>query len=146
MSKSSPRKSFISAVCSSEKAQRQKLPPPYSIRFTHEERARLDREAGKMPLSRYIRLKLFGADADQVKSRRPRVKRHQPNLDQQALGRVLAGLGASRLASNLNQIAKAAHMGALPVTPELEADLREACEALQDMREDLITAMGIKSR
>ena len=99
-----------------------------------------------MPLSRYIRLKLFGADADQVKSRRPKVKRHQPTLDHEIMAQVLAGLGRSRLSSNLNQIAKAANMGALPVTPELEAELLEACAALQAMRQDLIAAMGIKSK
>jgi hypothetical protein len=49
---------------------------------------------------------------------------------------------ADFFSSLLNQIAKAAHMGALPVTPELEEDLQEACQAVRSMRSDLMRALG----
>ena len=49
--------------------------------------------------------------------------------DEQEHAAQLAGLGQSRLASNINQIAKAANMGALPVTPDLIDELYQACAA-----------------
>lgn len=121
----------------SEKAATKVYPPPFSIRFTFEERARLDAERGTRPLSAYIRERLFGKDAA------PRNKRgNSPVEDGEALGRVLGALGSSRLSSNLNQLAKAVNTGSLPVTPETEADLQEACRAVSAMRADLLRALG----
>lgn len=128
-----------------DKTQRKrKASAPFSIRFTDEERARLKREAGDKTLAAYIRFKLFGQAESRRRSRRPVRKRHTPSADQKVFAGVLGELGKSRLASNMNQIAKAAHIGALPVTPELEQDLRDACAALQEMRRSLIAALGIK--
>ena len=62
------------------------------------------------------------------------------------LAKSMGELGKSRLASNLNQIAKAANIGALPVSPELEDELSEACGAIQDMRDLLVKALGLKSK
>ena len=125
-------------------SKKRKYPPPFSIRFTFEERARLNRDAGKLSLSAYIRLKLFGEKATSPK--RLTRKKRVPRVDQPALAKALGELGKSRLASNMNQIAKAAHMGALPVTPELEQELFEACAAIKEMRGALISAIGIKDQ
>ena len=81
-------------------SKRPKYPPPFSIRFTFEERARLDERRGREPLSSFIRGQLFGDDAA------PRKRRGNSLIkDAEALGRVLGALGAARLASNLNQLA-----------------------------------------
>ena len=128
------------------KQKRPKAPPPFSIRFTEDERARLNRDAGALSLAAYIRLKLFAGDDPPPTRRKPTRKRHSPSAEMAALGHMLGGLGKSRLASNLNQIAKASNVGALPVTPELEKELFEACAAVQAMRRDLITALGIKAQ
>src|SRR6056297_727977 len=107
------------------KDQRPKYPPPFSLRLTFDERAKLDLLRGSMPLGRYIREQVLGDDAA------PRKKRGRyPVKDHEALGRVLGALGSSRLSSNLNQLARASNTGSLPVTPETEAELREACAAL----------------
>ena len=138
--------SHFNAACSPSPGQgrrRKRPPPPFSIRFTEEERARLASEAGKRPLAAHIRSKLFG-DAVSQRRRRPARRTPPPKVDQIALGRALGELGHSRLASNMNQIAKAANMGALPVTPELEQELHEACVAICDMRRQLVAALGIK--
>ncbi len=120
--------------------------PPFSIRFSEEERAYLNREAGSRPLAAYIRDKLFGdAKFSNRNFRRPTKKSRQPSVDHRALAEALGGLGQSRLASNMNQIAKAANVGTLPVTQELEQDLHDACAAIYEMRQMLITALGIKS-
>jgi hypothetical protein len=119
------------------KDQRPKYPPPFSLRFTFDERAKLDMLRGSMPLGRYIREQLLGDDAA------PRKKRGRyPVKDQEALGRVLGALGASRLSQNLNQLARASNSGSLPVSHEVEEELRQACADVKAMREELLRALG----
>ena len=114
-----------------------KNPPPFSLRLTHEEKAQLLAEAGRKSLGAHIRERLFGDDAA------PRKRRgNSPVKDYEALGRVLGALGRSRLSSNLNQLAKAVNTGSLPVTPETEAELKEACREVSAMRADLLRALG----
>ncbi|MEE4537632.1 MAG: hypothetical protein V2J51_03970 [Erythrobacter sp.] len=120
-----------------DKDQRPKYPPPFSLRFTFEERAVLDMLRGSMPLGRYIREQVLREDAA------PRKRRgRSPVKDHEALGRVLGALGSSRLSSNLNQLARASNSGSLPVSPETEADLRQACEDVRAMRQELLRALG----
>lgn len=111
---------------------------PFSIRLTAEERQQLRRAAGSIPLGSYIRSRLL-----LDRSVKRRVQR-APVQDQAALARVLGQLGQSHLASNLNQLAKAANMGALPVTPEVAAALRDACEHVRAMRLALMRALGLQ--
>jgi len=129
--------SGLAATQKTKKPNEQKKPTPFSLRLSFEERARLERDAAGMSLGAYIRERLFGEDAA------PRKTRGKfPVKDHEALGRVLAALGSSRLSSNLNQLAKAVNTGSLPVTPETEEDLREACAAVLVMREELLNALG----
>ena len=118
-------------------ARRKKRPPPLSIRISDEERKRLKRDAAGGSVNAYVRRKLFGASAV-TPHRKPK-----PRADTEALGRALGALGQSRLSSNLNQIAKAANMGALPVTPELRAELEAACADIRAMREALMKALRV---
>ncbi|WP_299680580.1 hypothetical protein [uncultured Roseobacter sp.] len=125
-------------VATQQAASQQKTgPAPFSVRFTFEERALLEKAAAGMPLGAYIRQKLFDGELTPR-----RVRGHKPVKDHAELARVLGALGQSRLSSNLNQIAKAAHLGALPVNPELEKELIEACNAIRSMRSDLMHALG----
>lgn len=128
----------FSAVAQIEqnKSDKKKYPPPFSLRLTYEERARLEQDAAGRPLGAYIREQLFGENVS------PRKKSgNRPVQDQEALGRVLGALGGSRLSSNLNQLAKAVNTGSLPVTPETEADLQQACRDVSTMREELVQAL-----
>lgn len=109
---------------------------PFSLRLTKEERSRLETEAKGKPLGAYIREKLLGDGVS------PRRIRRKPSPDHALLGKVLGMLGKSRLSSNLNQIAKAAHIGALIVTPELLDELHETCEDIRIMRDALMAALG----
>jgi hypothetical protein len=94
-------------------------PTPFSLRLTFEERAALEKKAAGMALGAYIRERLLGEDAVPRRSRgKFPVKEHE------ALGRVLATLGQSRLSSNLNQLARAANTGSLPVSPDTEVALQ----------------------
>jgi hypothetical protein len=127
----------IASRSASSKADQAKYPPPFSIRFTFEERAKLDAARGRKTLAAHIRERLFGDDVS------PRQKPgNSPVQDAEALGRVLGALGASRLSSNLNQLAKAVNTGSLPVTPETEADLVAVCEDVRALRDDLLRALG----
>ena len=115
-----------------------KYPPPFSLRLTTEERAELRRRAGSKSIGEYVRSVLFGSDAS------PRKVRRQPRNIDHVRASELAGLGNSRLASNLNQIAKAANMGALPLTEDLVAELHDACRDIKVMREVLLKNLRIK--
>ena len=110
---------------------------PFSLRLSAEERARLDRDAAGVSLSAYIKDRLFGADAPR------RITRGKaPVKDHQVLGRLLGQLGTLRLANNLNQLAKAANTGSLPVTPDTELALHQACAEIAVMRSMLMRALG----
>ena len=112
---------------------------PFSLRLSTEERADLDARAGTMPLGAYIKSELF--------SGRSRARRRSvaSAVDQRSLARALALLGQSRISSNLNQIAKAANMGTLPITPDVEDDLKEACSHVSEIRNALVHALGLNS-
>ncbi|MDE1466920.1 plasmid mobilization protein [Aurantiacibacter sp. D1-12] len=109
--------------------------PPFSLRLSFEERARLEEQAEGMPLGAYIRERLLNDPP-----RRKRVSQ----IDRDALLRVLGKLGQSRLANNMNQIAKQANQGTLPVTPETEDALLSASEDIAEIRKALITALGME--
>ncbi len=118
-------------------AKKAAYPPPFSLRLTYEERARLDAERGSKTLAAYIRERLFGVDAA------PRKRRgNSPVQDKEALGRMAGALGQSRLSQNMNQLAKAVNTGSLPVTPETEAEIKEACREISEMRAALLAALG----
>lgn len=109
---------------------------PFSIRLTQEERERLELEAKGKPLSVYMRERLLGDGTA------PRKLRRKPSADQAGMAKVLGMLGQSRLANNLNQIAKAAHIGVLVVSPALLEELENACRDIRIMRDALLSALG----
>lgn len=112
-------------------------PTPFSLRLTAQEKATLKREAGPTPLGAYIRNKLLGGETNK------RRKSRMPVKDDKALAQLLGEFGRARLANNLNQLAKAAHTGSLPVTPETEKAIQAACRDVQWMKDRLITALGL---
>lgn len=118
-------------------------PPPFSIRFSNQERERLKRDSGKLSMTAHIRQKLFGDDVEPRKLTR---KRAQPEIDYVMLGQILGLLGKSELASSLCLLAVAAKSGSLPVSDEVEEEIKTACTHVDDMRVLLIQALGIKDR
>ncbi len=112
---------------------------PFSLRFSGEDRARLERDAAGMSLAAYIRWRLFDPE-----SKPPRHRGKAPVKDHQALSAVLALLGKSGLSNNLNQLARAVHTGSLPVSPDVEVELREAFAEITAMRALLIDALGLR--
>jgi hypothetical protein len=114
-------------------------PLPFSIRFSDDERQKLEAQAGSMPLASYIKSVVFAAEAPKYRRRRK-----PPVAEQQLLAEVLARLGSTRTANNLNQIAKHLNQGTLVVDPDLEADLKRAVAEVAWMRTTLMKALGVK--
>lgn len=117
--------------------------PPFSLRLTFDERSRLEELAGDMPLGSFIKEKVFNNNGKISKRRRSRLRR--PIKDEQKLAQVLAMLGQSRIANNLNQLAKSANLGTLPVLPETERDIKRACDDVALIRRELLRALGHRS-
>lgn len=116
---------------------------PFSIRLTPGERADLERRAGKQALGDFIRERLFGS-AHRPNHIASRAKPRTVTADREAFATVLARLGQSDLARSLAALAHAVRIGALPVSPEIEAAIGQACRDIAAMKSALMTAIGIK--
>lgn len=119
-----------------------KRPAPFSLRLSESERARLIGEAAGAPLGAYIKAKLLDGP---LPPPRRQYRSGASVVDRQALAQGLALLGSSRIASNLNQLAKAANTGSLPLTPETDALLTETLRDVRAIRTLLIDALGLKA-
>jgi hypothetical protein len=115
-------------------------PAPFSLRLNDDERAKLEAQAGAMPLSSYIKSVIFAEDAPRYRKRRK-----TPVEEQRLLAEILARLGQSRQANNLNQIAKHLNLGTLVVDPDMEEDLKRAIAEVSWMRATLMDALGKSS-
>ncbi|MBN8520842.1 MAG: plasmid mobilization relaxosome protein MobC [Alphaproteobacteria bacterium] len=124
-------------ACAKDQRRRKRL-APFSVRLTETERDRLMDEAKGLPLGTYIKAKALGGSFP------PRRGSGFSVRDRQSLAKALALLGGSRIANNLNQLAHAANIGTLPLTPETEADLLEALHHVREVRDLLIAALGLK--
>ena len=117
----------------------EKKPAPFCLRLSQEERTKLEQDAAGMPLGEYVRQRVF----DESKPKR-RTSGKLPVKDHQVLSQLLGELGRSRLANNLNQIAKAVHTGALVLSPETRAVLLEACADIRQVRQMVMEALGLE--
>ena len=113
-------------------------PPPFSLRLNNQERRELNRLADGQPLGEFIRDAIF------TQGMRPAVSRKPSIADRKLFAQLLGARGKSRLASNINQLAKAANSGSLPVNMEVIEGLNDAVKAIKWMRVTLIRAMGLK--
>lgn len=120
------------------KAPKSTYPAPFSLRLTDQERAVLKEMANGQPMGQFIKDAIFD------KAMRPPPARKIALADQKHIAKLLAALGSSRIASNINQLAKAANSGSLPVNKEIIDALNEAVDAVRWMRDTLIKGMGIK--
>jgi len=122
------------------KAQGRKYPSPFCMRFTDNERKTLELAAGNRPLGAYIRWLIF---KEEIPVTRTRGKK--PVKDQKELAKLLALFGQSRIASNINQLAKAANSGSLPVNMDVLKALNDASRSVILIRKTLMNALGLKA-
>ena len=116
---------------------RRQTPSPLTLRLTVDERAKLEELAAGMTLSAYVRACVF-AEETRRRKRRPK----DVVEDKKAVAEVLALLGQSRIASNLNQLVHHANLGILIVGDEEKAQIAEANLHLQAIRGLLVQALG----
>ena len=116
-----------------------KRPAPFSLRLSFEEKQKLIEDAGRESISAYIKARLFDPDAPVRQARGL-----NPVKDQKALAQLLGMLGSSRIAKNLDEIAEAARVGALPLDDQTVKSIRRACDDLRIMRRFLLAALGIR--
>jgi Bacterial mobilisation protein (MobC) len=116
---------------------------PFSLRLTFEERAQIEADAGTMPVGAYISRGLYKESAAGDDAPKYRKRRSAPDVDQELLAQVLACLGATRIANNLNQLARATNIGSFYFDDDTKRMIREACNDVRIMRELLLRALGI---
>lgn len=114
-------------------------PSPFSLRLSFEERKRLEHDSAGLPLGEYIRQRLFDESFPKRKTRGK-----FPVKDHKVLSQILGELGATRLASNMNQIAYSLNIDSFELTPETQAVLLEACADINEMRRMLVKGLGLK--
>lgn len=121
---------------------KQRLSKPTSIRFTHDERVRVDEMTQTLGVSfsELVRLRLFSRDFE--KSYQMLTMRKAERLE---LAHILAALGESRIANNLNQIAYACNTGSLVISHDVIAQLNEAYDTVMWIRKTLILHLGVRS-
>ena len=105
---------------------------PFSIRFTADERAYLEEQAGNLSLGTFAREQLLGAKAQKRRALR------KPKVNDKNLALVMTLFGDQRIASNLNQLAKHANMGTLDFDDDVLEQILEACAAMIAIRNYLI--------
>lgn len=124
-------------AATSSSAQKRRTLSPFTLRLTVAERARLEELAGDLTLSAYVRGRVFAENTTRRK------KRAAPTIeDRKAAAEALALLGQSRIASNLNQLAYHANIGALIVGKAEQAHIAEANDHLAAIRALLLQALG----
>ena len=112
-----------------------------TVRVTPEEKVRLETDAAGTSISAHVRDRLFG---ESVKPRRTRGR--FPVKDYEALSRVLRALGKAKLYNNLHLILLALDEQRIAMEPPLEAELRDTFAVVCQMREDLVSALGLQPR
>lgn len=115
-------------------------PAPLSVRLTEAERDHLLIRAGGQTLSAYVKQTLF--DGPLAGSRGGGIALANRAL----LAHLLATLGGSHLAPNLERLAREAELGTLFADPETTTRLREACDDIRLMHNALMRGLGMKEK
>lgn len=121
----------------SEALATKKRPAPVSVRFSDDERKRLEMDAEGVPLGTYIKGRLF-ADSSGYRAR-------SVVQDYELLAQLLAAMGRSNMFANLDVLAREAEAGNLTLSPEAEYEIGVACACVLQIRDDLIYALGLRS-
>lgn len=116
-----------------------------SVPLSPEQMADLAWRAGRTPLSAFARAKLF-SDNDNLTSTCFRARGTAPVRNEAALAEVLAKLGNTDMGVTFREMAQLSRYGALPLTPETETYIQQACRDIADIKTLLMNALGIRER
>lgn len=118
---------------------KKRYPTPISVRFTDEERALLEQQAGDLTLSAYVRICVLRDKAPKHRTRSKKVVQ-----DHELLGKLIGALGRSKLPNNINQLTKAVNNGTLSLDNDVALELERAARDIATMRQILLVALGLK--
>ncbi|GAB2707763.1 plasmid mobilization protein [Aliiglaciecola aliphaticivorans] len=114
-----------------------------TIRYSDKEYDNITQKAKALNLktATFIRARTLADDIEEV-------KRYAltPIEERKDIALILSALGASRMASNLNQIAYAINTGTLVLSPDVIKQITDACETLKWMRGALTQALGLRKQ
>lgn len=130
---------FNAAVKNGQKSK--KRPSPVSIRFSEEQRAVLEPHADGQALGPYI--KEFVLKGHSIGTK-PNIRNSAK--DYEALARLLRCLGQSELRTYLCALHDLAQAGHFVADKETIDQLRQACSDIAAMRNDLVSALGLRER
>lgn len=116
-------------------------PAPFSLRLTRSEREYLRAKAGGMPLGAYIRSVVLDDTAPSSGPKSP-----DRIAEWQRWPQLLGLLGTSERSMGMREIARLAEAGALPLSPEVEAEIRNAARDITEMKSLLMKALRTKER
>jgi len=141
-SKKSIQPVFREKVSADTKRNPKKRPSPLSIRLTDNERSELKRLAGGKSLAGYVRQSLFENSnvVKTPKARKPTIRDHK------SLARVLRALGAADTIKTIGDLRIAYDDNMLLLSEEAEIAVLHACCDINTMRQDLISALGLKPK
>jgi len=117
---------------------------PVSVRLTPEERLELEKAAGGMSLSQYIRSRIFLDDT--VENQNCSEERISPAARQKLLAQILSSLGKSGTATALSELAELARLGLLPDDADIVPTLAQAHDEATKLRSDLLRALGLRPK
>lgn len=147
MTRSSPIKTDVKLhtdfIASSEKkpTRRKKRPAPLSLRLSPDEREQLEHMAGNIPISTYIKGRLFAANDNTP----PDMHDYTPVTEKQLLAKILGMLARMEIFLTIKGLLKIMESGQATLKPETEDALQAACNDISAIRRDLIKAQGIKA-
>lgn len=95
---------------------------------------------GEPPMAVFLRSLIF----DEALLSKRRKSRKSPIKDHQVLASLQGELGQSRIANNINQLAKSANSGSLEVSPDTEKALQNACSDVRWIRYMVMKALGVE--
>lgn len=114
-------------------------PSPLSVRLTQTEREALLVRAGGLTLSAYVKRALFEAAP-------PPPGNGLTVANRTLLAHLLATLGASHLAPNLERLAHEAALGNLVAGEHTTTRLLDACDDVRLMHNALMRGLGLKEK
>lgn len=139
MSRSLTKKFVKVAGAKTSTGKKRKRPAPFAIRLSDEERAILQRKAGKRSIGAYVRETVLG---DEQAARRKGAAK--PAIDSVLLGQVLGKLGKSEQVECLFLLLVAAEKNRVNMSEKDRAALHDACADMREVRAALMSALGLR--
>lgn len=127
---------FERAAAARPKPKRKRM-SPLSVRLSQQQRDQLEQDAMGMSLNAYVLSRLFDG--------RGKRSQKKPTAQDRAVARALRQMGTCGLLGYLTCQILAVEEGRLLLTREDEKQLRQALAQLETIRNELVSAMSLRS-